>query len=539
MGYKNDQFYNLPQEEYRIRMGDGSTRTNKAFGYPDNKVRTYTRDGNRLVPVNTTLKRGYIRSLQNVYQSGPTTKTTLPILRCDFQFNPATLQQAVQMRQDILNMFQQDPVQVTQPLAGQASFGFQLFFDRTFTYNNERDVNSAPEEGGGYDIANIGVLHDVRLLYSIIGQGINEDMITVALNSARNTLAAEAATANNEASDPSRTDTTSGASDVGLGVPDNFNDLANSFFNANFGNTAFLIPLPVRAVFSSLYMVDGYVTSSSIIFTKFSTTYVPLQCMVTLNMQAMYLGFAKKDTFLSLNLDDARKKTDQAIATNKKAIEDFSKVVSSFSPKIETSLIIQNAPDVRAGDRGQQRVSVNRRIASLVTGETDKTIRKLKLKMIDNTEGTTEALVALFDSTPSGMSVSVNTYIEVYELPANTDRDKFLELTRSNRKPPDEVSHAATLTSVITINTSEELKKLFSSGTVTDASYYNHKKYSSSFIVDFYNNSNVQFFVLYRNSLTIKLLNENFTYQFDQVEDSGTLSKEISEKPRQSRPSRR
>jgi hypothetical protein len=543
MGYKNNQFYNLPTEENAIRQGDVPVRTNKGFdtqrgvkGYPDNRIRTYRRDGNKLIHDTVTLKRGYIRSLQNISQTGPTTLVARPVNRCDFQFNPSTLQQSVSMRTDVLNVFLQDPIQLTQPLASQTQFGFSLMFDRTFTYNNESDETINPNDAGLYDIANIGVLHDIRLLYAIIGQGISEDLITAAVESARNTAIVEARESGT--SDTSNTSTDGAVADIGLGIPDNFDSLANSYFSANLGNSGFLIPLPVRVVFSSLYMIDGYVTNSSIVFTKFSTSYVPIQCMVNISMQAMYIGFAKEQTFLSQNLEDARRQIEATIQNNKQTLADFSKIVASFSPKIETSLVIRNAPEARTGDRGSKKVSVDRRIASLVTGETEKTTRKIKLKIVDNTEGNLEELVSLFESTSSGMSVTLNTFVEVYELSSSVDRNEFLELTRSNRKPPDGVTHAATLSSILTISTSEELKNLFSTGTSKDSSYYIHKSYSSSFIVDFYNDSSVDFFILYRNSIAIKVLNETFTYEFDQVEDSGTLSKEISDKPRQSRPKR-
>ena len=76
-------------------------------------------------------------------------------------------------------------------------------------------------------------------------------------------------------------------------------DLFKIGANAALGNSAFLSPMPIRIVFSSLFMVEGFVTSSAVAFQKFSKTMVPTVCTVTLNVQAMYFGFARKKSFLS------------------------------------------------------------------------------------------------------------------------------------------------------------------------------------------------------------------------------------------------
>jgi hypothetical protein len=89
-----------------------------------------------------------------------------------------------------------------------------------------------------------------------------------------------------------------------------------SALQANWGNSAFLIAQPIRVVLSSLFIVEGYVTSTTVMFNKFTPTMVPVQATVGIQMQAMYMGFGKKETFFT-----------KAFASNEKNIED--KVTSS------------------------------------------------------------------------------------------------------------------------------------------------------------------------------------------------------------------
>lgn len=74
----------------------------------------------------------------------------------------------------------------------------------------------------------------------------------------------------------------------------------------NESNRAFLIPNPVRVVFSSLYMVDGYVTAVNLLFTKFSRNMVPVTATLSIQMEARYIGFAREKTFLTQILEQAK-----------------------------------------------------------------------------------------------------------------------------------------------------------------------------------------------------------------------------------------
>jgi hypothetical protein len=52
-------------------------------------------------------------------------------------------------------------------------------------------------------------------------------------------------------------------------------------------------------------MVEGFISNSQVTFNKFNLAMVPTQCTVSLTMQAMYIGFATKDTFLTAAIGDS------------------------------------------------------------------------------------------------------------------------------------------------------------------------------------------------------------------------------------------
>jgi hypothetical protein len=150
----------------------------------------------------------------------------------------------------------------------------------------------------------VGVLHDLSSLYSIIGVGVSEYMENRALNAAQEYIG----TAIDTLVDRKTTEITSDDT-VGLDADQeraDYRQAATDFLGLNRGNTAFLLPLPVRVVFSSLYIVEGLVQDFNVLFTKFSTNMVPMQCSVTVTFEAKYIGFAKKDTFFTDVLDKAR-----------------------------------------------------------------------------------------------------------------------------------------------------------------------------------------------------------------------------------------
>ena len=69
-----------------------------------------------------------------------------------------------------------------------------------------------------------------------------------------------------------------------------------SLLNANLTNSAFLIPNPIRVLFSENFMVDGYVNTVAVTLQKFSPDMVPTVCVVDISMHALYQGFARRST---------------------------------------------------------------------------------------------------------------------------------------------------------------------------------------------------------------------------------------------------
>lgn len=284
-------------------------KTNAPFVYPRRRVRYFdeitTREGifteKSFGQVSKELDRGFIRNL--ITTSGPIGAQKEIRRRFNFQFNPQDITQAVQMRQDVYLPILQDPSQFAQPLSAVASFGFDILLDRTMEVGSDRGngnkVNVLGEINPDEDVYQIGVLSDLQVLYGIIGQGFSNELIAenlemlkaIAQRSVESTLEGDELTAAVSAI----TSSTGSSLD---------ND-------ANVGNNAFLIPMPVRVVFSELFMVDGFVTATNVKFTKFNTNMVPIQAIVGLTMNALYIGFTKEKTFLTENIFNTRKQLEE------------------------------------------------------------------------------------------------------------------------------------------------------------------------------------------------------------------------------------
>jgi hypothetical protein len=63
-------------------------------------------------------------------------------------------------------------------------------------------------------------------------------------------------------------------------------------------------------------MVEGFITDTTVVFNKFNPAMVPTQCLISVQMQAMYIGFARKDTFLTAVYADAPRDREQVEAEN-------------------------------------------------------------------------------------------------------------------------------------------------------------------------------------------------------------------------------
>jgi hypothetical protein len=334
--YRSDQYYNLANAgEDSIVQGTGVSRlsdygnVNKDFAFPDRTIRTINRDGER---VDHLLQRGYIRSLIDESQG-----YEVPINRCRFQFNPSTLNQYVAANTGMLNVLQQDPAQWSQPLAADVSFNFQLIFDRSHELNSP---NGSYDRIADLETTNlweslppeqIGVLHDLGLLFSVIGVGISESQKQYVSNLLENRTALEAA---------NDVDVLAGdaeASVVATGAKSNIPTL----LEFNVGNSGFLIPLPVRAVFSSLYIVEGLARSVGVIFTKFNRAMVPMRCTVDVQMEAKYIGFAKKKTFFTSALEEAK----DAARTQWISDQEKKEAVHTAASRILTAINIKTVKD--------------------------------------------------------------------------------------------------------------------------------------------------------------------------------------------------
>lgn len=336
MSYRTKQFYQLaakgiiPNEDFL----DADQYSNPSFIWPGNN-RKHSKDG-RWVDIKVAtdtadkgIQRGFIRLLTNTNEAEADIQvpTSLKNRRCFFQFNPSTIVRNVSMNSaGMMNPLLQDPSQFSAPVPGNAGFAFELMFDRSFELaqgpsnaNIDRTEdrlewasNQDPLLNG--DPTVVGVLADLRVLDAIVGQGLTEDMIDflryrgeiVSSWQTSDTYVDVSTPTTEEGSDS--TDTTSSttsysSTDGGALAWDaaRFDESAN----ANVGNQAFLIPNPVRVLFSSLFMVDGYVTDMAVTFVKFNEAMVPMQCMVAIQMQAIYIGFAKKETFLTYALNQA------------------------------------------------------------------------------------------------------------------------------------------------------------------------------------------------------------------------------------------
>jgi hypothetical protein len=318
-GWSNDQFFNIGQG------GEGGTAAtlftpyisasppnNPPFPFPVPNLRVQDKNGNVQI---IKMQRGYIRTLMTESDG-----VALAMRKCRFQFNPQVLSTSVQMNENMINMLQQDIGQYSVPIAGNSNFAFQLSFDRSMELNT-------PGSGGGdlngdtgvytdLSPSDIGVFRDIGDLSAVIGAGINPSSVDYA----KKVLAKQIATQ-------------SAANKVDSATYDNATGLIDSFVGiGNVGNTAFLQPVPVRAVFSSLFIVEGFVTNIEIAYFKFNSALVPMQATVNLMMHATYIGYAKKKTFTTLSIDAQKSDYVAAIASQQStAVSTVQALRSAFS----------------------------------------------------------------------------------------------------------------------------------------------------------------------------------------------------------------
>jgi len=248
--------------------------------------------------------------------------------RLNFQFNPEYIERSVAQTPGAVNPILQSVSNLTQPIPGSATFNF------TMTFNREMEVAAAGNRADsqtlwkGDDLDNpdfsdslrdpglVGVWADLHMFDLIVGQGITEELLDLISAftevQAAERSANESTTTDGEGEEPKDGEEKDNKAQTD---PDAISFDKSKFdtnFRANFGNSAFLNPLPVRIVFSDTFMVEGMVTGTSVAFQKFNHRMIPTICQINVNFTAMYLGFAKKNAFLTDNLTTWAKETQAA-----------------------------------------------------------------------------------------------------------------------------------------------------------------------------------------------------------------------------------
>lgn len=279
---------------------------NRPFAWPKPHARS-DRSKDALV-----LERGYMRSIltdpeiTKVFGIDTTTLGAADVAKLghrklNFQFNPESIIRSVSQSQGAVNPLLQNPANLTVPTPGTANFDFVLTFNREMEvanygaqgkfFNGVSDTDALFQDDSLRDPGYVGVWADLQILDLIIGQGISKDLLDI-LTFYYNKSAELAPTKSETGNASTSKEDTFNTSD--------FKKMAG----ANYGNSAFLNPLPVRVVFSKAFMIEGFVVGSEVAFQKFNAKMIPTVCQVALRMNALYIGFSKKKAFVTDSLVD-------------------------------------------------------------------------------------------------------------------------------------------------------------------------------------------------------------------------------------------
>jgi hypothetical protein len=341
---KDDKDYqNLVNENFpnylRLLEGRGAPEDGKAnhpFFYPGANpphINNKLGEENSVFKNLPKMRRGFMRSILFGQTSVGKNDTPLTVVntkatgnvRLNFQFNPEYIERNVAQSQGAVNPLLQNPANLTQPVPGTASFNFTMTFNREYEVaHRDRDLRFRfmdSERGDVFssttnDFTNMsmlgelsdprysGVLHDLSIFDKIIGQGISQDVIDTITSFNKKIFEIQQASQANSTN-------TNNNNNVQYLKDDDFKDdvFKKVLENKNFGNSAFINPLPVRIVFGDLFMVEGFVTGSAVAFQKFSQQMIPTICQVNCTVQALYFGFAKRKAFLTDSLADWYKST--------------------------------------------------------------------------------------------------------------------------------------------------------------------------------------------------------------------------------------
>jgi hypothetical protein len=147
----------------------------------------------------------------------------------------------------------------------------------------------------------LGVIADIMVLDRITGQRITEESVKYARTRYEKLVAA--GEIEDTAVTESENDLLALARSLGL---------EKDIMSANAANSAFLVPNPIRAVFSENFMVDGYVNSVTVSYQKFSPSMIPTVAVVDVNMHAIYQGFARRKTTFTTFLELGQREDEDA-----------------------------------------------------------------------------------------------------------------------------------------------------------------------------------------------------------------------------------
>ncbi len=302
--------------------------TNPPFSYPS------------YMPKDSRIQRGYMRLLGQVLQANlgnvpdtPTGKEAQRALndlgaKLDFQFNPNQLNRSVTARTDTQLWINQSPSELLTPGLGDMSFTWQMLFNREEevqryynTMGRWSRSASAAEWLNSHQLDNllrdpsdpmvaerIGVLADIMVMDQITGQRLTEAAVAFSEKWSD--------TQQSDDSDEPGVDEALSAS------------RKSDLIRANMTNSAFLIPNPIRVVFSENFMVDGYVNTVSVSIQKFSPDMVPTVATVDISMHALYQGFARKATVFTV-LADQITDSEQQSGENPYDSEDQNRVATN------------------------------------------------------------------------------------------------------------------------------------------------------------------------------------------------------------------
>ena len=348
----------ITHEQRTAGASTSEVSTTTAFTDPEvqnPKFDTYPKH----LPLDNFIQRGYLRLLGENYQimgsgqfdEGSDAQKAVHGAasniggKLNFQFNPNQLTRSVTARTDTQLWINQSPSMLLTPGIGDMTFGWQMLFNReaevqkNYVSRSQKQAGDLEQEDEDHDIdslidrygagsprvaARVGVLADIMVMDSITGQKLTQAVVdyskTMSKVGGDSFAFADSAPPSDE--NAATTANLSGSQKA-------------TILSANMTNAAFLIPHPIRAVFSENFMVDGYVNQVTVSLQKFSPEMVPTVAFVDISMHAIYQGFTRKTTVfthLSGMTDDstgggANPATDREEATDQSdetfALQDF------------------------------------------------------------------------------------------------------------------------------------------------------------------------------------------------------------------------